>query len=58
MGTTTAFWRGCVTAIALAIVAGCGRSEGPLTETPTYSFDDVAAQLAAEEAASTAQREK
>lgn len=40
-----------------AALAGCGRSGGTVEESERFSFDEMATQLAAEEAASLAERE-
>ena len=44
--------------LAAALIGGCGQSGGVIQETDEYSFDDVASQIAAEEAASEKEREK
>lgn len=47
------------TAIVFAIpLAGCRRSGGVIEPSDHYSFDDIAAQLAAEESASEQSRDK
>lgn len=43
---------------AAALIGGSGQSGGVIQETDEYSFDDVASQIAAEEAASEKKREK
>ena len=44
--------------LAAALLGGCERSGGVIQETDEYSFDDVASQIAAEEAVSQKEREK
>ncbi len=39
-------------------LGGCGRSDGVVQESSEYTFNDVASQIAAEEAASQQEREK
>ncbi len=44
--------------LATALIGGCGRGGGVIQETEDYSFENVASQIAAEEAASQKEREK
>ncbi len=51
--------RWCVSLVLIGgTFVGCERTNSTVQETAEFSFDDIAAQLAAEEAASQAEHEK
>ena len=56
MGYQTAWGRYVAFALLVAAAVGCGRTGGSVQETQEFSFDEMAAQLAAEEALSKAER--